>query len=311
MAGSSVGPDGVTIANGTSDPSGNTTGKLFYNTNGLPTLKVNDGTGWKPVYEAPRDGSTNTLAIQEAADMDNVTSSGAVWFNPGGTGTAFQTYVDINLNGHGKWALVRKLGGDVINDQTYNSGKYDIWDLGAHGTMTNTNLSTSSKDTLSRDQLNSLFRLNPDAGIMGLYFATNGCDGSSGINQYYYMKKVTNRSTFDAWHGMWNSYIWGDQAANASGENVANNGSAFYTTIGTASTWTNNNTSFNHQSYDVNAWEAITHPTPVGWSGTFYSTRHGPIYTDWNGGCRWVHELREPPSVSSNQGASGLVYVKL
>lgn len=299
------GPNEVILPSSTSD-SGNTPGSLYFNAS-TGALRIRGNDNWANVYEAPRTGVSAALAITEASDVANIVVSGAYYFNVGGS--TFQTYVDTNLDGKGKWALVRKFGGNTVPDQTYNSGKYDIFDLGAHGTMTDTIISRSSKDTLSRDQINGLFRLNPDAGIMTLDFIENGCSAGLDTPGFYYLKKLSNRTTFDAWHGMFNNYLWGDQAENASGESIGNGGSAWKVTKNSESIWSNNNTDFTHQTgYAVKAWEPHLQPTPVGWyDSSFYTARHGPIYTDWTGGCRWL--LAYNTMISYN--AQGRVWVKI
>lgn len=308
MGSSRIDPDGIVIGSGTSDPATPTEGKLFYNNDGVGALRVGDGSAWKNVYEAPRTGASAALAITEVGDVDNIAVNGAYYFNVGGS--TFQTYVDVNLDGKGKWALIRKMGATTTGDQTYNSGYFDLFDLDAHGTMTNTSFSTASKDTLSRDQINGLFRLNPNAGIMGMYFYQNGCSAGTGTPNYYYVKKVTNRTTFDAWYGIWNEGLWSDQSETyATTGTLTGAGTAWKVTIGSNNTWTSDNTDFDHNSnYAFKNWDVWQKPAPIGWNdSTFYVGRHGPIYTDWTGGCQWLYNLRDMSSYT----ASGLLWVKL
>jgi hypothetical protein len=247
------------------------------------------------------DGSTSALAITTSNHISNITTSGAKWFTVGGS--TFQTYVDINLSGKGAWALVRKVGAGGTNQ---TGGAYRL--VAARGNVTNTTMAgnNTDNDSLSRDQINGLFRLNANAGILTLDFITNGCNGAN-TGYFYYLKKVTNRTTFDAWHGLLNAYLWGDMNQNSTASLVSGGNTAWrgWSNKSASTDWNSSYTDFTHREGSLEGWDAHSYSISGWTSSTIYVSRHGPIVTDWDAGCQWVWRH------NANYESAGRVWVKL
>jgi hypothetical protein len=256
------------------------------------------------------DGSTAGLAIRSNRDVGNIITSGAYWFNLG-NGT-FQTYVDVDYDGRGKFALVAKQGGSDMDTQTFQAGQYDIFDINAHGEMTNTTVTVTSKDQVSRDNCNALFRLNGSAFIMSVDIKVMAHCNSYGHFHKYYVKKVTNQNTFDAWAGMFHNSSWGDATTCAYSAPLP--GVAYKITgAHTTQVWSNNNTDFTmtENDTDLKDWDCNTEVSYGMPNNQLIASRHAPIVTDWNGGCQWLRGLRSNGYIATDWGSSGLIWVKI
>ena len=260
---------------------------------------------------AANNGLSVDRAIRSNTDVKNIVASGPIWFNLGDG--PFQTYVDINYTGKGCWALVAKPGGTNMGDQTFQSGQYDVFDVNAHGDMTNTSVVTSSKDQVSRSNCNGLFRLNGRAYIMAVEIVSMGhCSGAHNGDKYF-IKKLTNQNSFDAWHGMFLNSLWGSDDATVCNYTAPNEGTAFKLTGSDwAQTWVGDFTDFTDTAGtgDLKDWDCndeVSYGMP---GNTMKVSRHGPIVTDWVGGCQWLRGLRSN-GYHTNWNSSGLVWVKI
>ena len=258
------------------------------------------------------DGSSASLAIKTNSDVKNIAWSGPIWFDLGYG--AFKTYVDVSFDDKGIWALVAKQGGTDMGNQTFQSGQYDVFDINAHGDMGNTGVSNTSRDQISRDNCNELFRLNGQAYIMCMEQITQGhCSAYNHSDKKAFIKKVTNQSTFDAWHGMFLNSLWGSDDPNTCHSHAPNGGSAFKITgFSGTQTWHNNYTDFDmtHGTSDLRDWDCndeVSYGMP---NNTMKVSRHGPILTDWTGGCQWSRGLRSN-GYHQNWDSSCLVWVKI
>ena len=136
------GPDEVILPSGSSEPSGNTAGSIFYNSESK-SFRVNNGTSWK-TFVAGVDGLTAATAAKSCRHLKSevpTATSGWYYIDLDGSISSTQVYCEMSTDGGG-WTRVAQYNGSGAPANPYDTTDMNNW-------MNNSDFPTQSEFTAS------------------------------------------------------------------------------------------------------------------------------------------------------------------